>query len=207
MAKKKTESKKVESVNIPRVEFNYILPDGRALTLSCKKYMSVADVGGFANTVVESLFDEDGSYHPYKRDISFNVALLIYFTDIDNDMTVDEYWGVICETTVLQDIIDVVGYRTYDILYSGVDREINIREADIINRKQNELYDAMTSLVDSTLDGKIGEYLTKILSTASAYMNVETVKKDSKAVKVKPKEVEPDIITDFMDKTRYVVKE
>jgi len=169
MAKKASE-KKVSVNNIDKIIENDSFKDTKEFTIDfnsieilIKPQLTLENVIGFTNSVVESVFSE-GVYTPEFKDIALKRATLFYYTNLKVDFNINKLCDLVNKTDIINIILSHIDEKQYNIVVSAINDKIEyLKNLSIHKNETNDTFNSLLELLYNKFSGIDIENVTKAL--------------------------------------------
>lgn len=159
--------------------------------IEVKKFLSPEEAKAFVEKVVDSCFDEDGSYDPGFYNFILRICTLAIYTNIELDADLTAQYALVYET----DIFDYVTRTAVDWQYlvEDCERKIKYRAHSNVEVVENELktLESIFKQAGDVLSGISQEDIKAIISSvADGKVNEEKMVKAYIGLREEPQDVD-----------------
>lgn len=146
-----------------KIIYNFNISNGESIAVEIKKLLTADEMDNMVVAIVNSLFDSN-VYHASIKDLIISKAIVLYYTNIKDNISNEDLINIIYNTTIIDTIISKINIKQFNVLQSAIDDLIEYRKADINSAQVKRLNEITTSL---------DLYLNIIKTVTEQYENID----------------------------------
>lgn len=174
MAKKEKKVTIGEFKNVMKENFeNIITIDWHGVEVQVKKTISLVEMMGFVNEVVESCFDDEGDYMPEIMDFAIKSNVLTRYANFTMPDNLEARYTMIYVSDAIHAVYSLIDADQINEILSAIDRKINFLCSGDIAYARNQLksiivkFDEMQDQFGEIFDGLSAEDLSNMFRATS----------------------------------------
>lgn len=174
MAKKEKRVTITEFENVMKQNFtNIVSVDWHGVEVHIKKTISLMDMMGFVNEVVESCFDDEGEFMPEIMDFAIKSNVLTRYANFTMPKDLEARYAMIYISDAIHLVYSVIDADQINEIMAAIDRKLNHLCSGDIASARNKLrdiivkFDEMQDQFGEIFDGLSAEDLSNMFRATS----------------------------------------